>query len=101
MLVVKRKRKNSESLSKPGKQNTDINNETEESVKDANSNISGINTGVDMISPSLLWMLLAVVPSETVSSKMIFSQKYNSIKNVFKPGQYFPFPVTGQNVVFS
>ena len=54
MLVVKRKGKNSESLSKPGKQNTDINNETEESVKDANSNISGINTSVDMISPSLL-----------------------------------------------
>ena len=36
-----------------------------------------------------------------VSSKMTGYQKHALIKNVFKPGQYFSFPVTERNFVFS
>ena len=41
-------------------------------------------------------MFLIVVLFEAVSSKMIDSSKHDLIKNVFKQGKYFLFPVTGQ-----
>ena len=120
---VKRKGKYSESLGKPDKQNNVINHEKsddKEAVKES-VKISGISTvsekqnTVKVIELSkknnhleaqdssklLLHAFDICTFQERVNSKMTDYQKYGLIKNVFKPDQFFSFPVTKRNFVFS
>ena len=70
-------------------------------VKGVKSNKKYHNLRAQDSSNQLLYMLLVIAIFETVDNNMIDSQKYDLLRNVFKPDQYFSFPVTEQNFVFS
>ena len=120
---VKGKEKYSESLGKPDKQSTVINHEKtdeKEAVKES-VKISGISTvsgkqntvkGIESSkknhhseaqdsSKLRLHAFDICTFQDRVSSKMTDYQKYALIKSVFKPDQYFSFPVTERNFAFS